>query len=197
MRVRVFHSFLFCAIACLVAFSVGIWVAWGGGPEKVGPSGAEQGTAHPRSVRVILPDTLDGQAIPGHGTGLADRRRDLSPVYPTSPAPQQEKPIVASATTPGPRAQDQGEAGSSTQASMAASEIGASQARDEDWVRQAPLDEYGLPAGDPQLFRHLAPASRHARGGYSRHQGEMAVRRARPAYAFGTFARLSASDHGR
>src|SRR5689334_22142807 len=108
MRVPVFHSLLFVATASMVAFSIAIFVARGGAQQKFGPSGDEQGIAHPRTVRVILPDTLDGQSIPGRGSGLADRRRELSPIYPISPGSHEEKSnsTVAAGTAPSPRARE-------------------------------------------------------------------------------------------
>jgi hypothetical protein len=198
MRVRVFHFFLFCATAALVAFSLGIWVARGGALQKIGPSGEEQGVAHPRSVRVILPETLDGQSIPGHGTGLSDRGRDLSPIYPTSPQPHESKPAssMAAATTPSPRPQEPGGDVKPMQAS-AANEGGGSEAWEDDESHESPVDADSPPTSDLRLLRRLAPVSRHARGGYAHHQFYLTARRSRPGYGFGTFARLSASDHGR
>ena len=199
MRVRVFHSFLFCATASLVAFSLGIWIARGGAPQKVGPSGDEQGVDHPRSVRVILPDTLDGQSVPGHGRGLSDRGRNLSPIYPTSPPPREEKSTssMAAVAMPSPRPQEPGGDVKPIQASAAANEMSGSEASDDSESREGPFDADSSPMSDPRLLRHLAPVSRHVRGGYAHHQFYLEARRVRSGYAFGTFARLTASDHGR
>lgn len=198
MRVRVFHSILFCAAVSMVAFSLGIWIARSGVPEKVGPSGDEQGVAHPRSVRVILPDTLDGQSIPGHGRGLLDRGRDLSPIYPTSPQPREEKPTssMAAANTSSPRPQDARGDVKPMQASAAVNEMGGSETWEDDANPESPLDA-DSPTSDPRLLRRLAPVSRHVRGSYAHHQFYLAARRVRSGYALGTFARLTASDHGR
>ena len=197
MRVRAFHSLLFCATASLVAFSIGTWVARGGAQEKLGPGGDEQGIAHPRAVRVILPDTLDGQSIPGRGSGLPDRHRDLSPIYPTSPGPHEggSNSMIAAGTMPSPRARD-GDEVSPVTASVLANDTAQSEARDEEGFRDPSTDADVPTPSDPRFFRHVPSGSRHARGGYYRHF-YLAARRARPLYPYGAFARLSASDHGR
>ena len=141
MRVSAFQSVFFCATAALVAFSIGILVARGGAPLKLGPSGDDQGVAHPKTVRVILPDTLDGQSIPGHGTGLVDRRRDLSPLYPTSPGPHEDRSTstMAAGTAKSPGARD-GDDLNPVKASALANETGQPQARDEEGLPDPAAD---------------------------------------------------------
>jgi hypothetical protein len=195
MRVRVFHSVLFFATASMVALSIAILVARGGAQQKLGPSGDEQGIAHPRTVRVILPDTLDGQSIPGRGSGFADRRRDLSPIYPISPGSREEKSnsTVAAGATPSQRARDNE---SPVTASALAHDTAQTEARDEQGFSDPSPDVEVSAASDPRFFRHVPAAPRHARRGYYRHF-YLAARRARPLYPFGALARLSTSDHGR
>ena len=171
---RVFHSLLFCATASLVAFSVGIWVARGGVPEKLGPSD-EQGIAHPRTVRVILPGTLDGQSIPGRGSGLPGRRRDLSPV-------------------PRPRARG-GDDESPVTVSVLANDTAQSEARANDGFRDPSTDANVPSASGPRFFHHVPSGSRHASSSYRHFY--LAAAGARALYPYGAFARLSASDHGR
>jgi hypothetical protein len=197
MRVRMLHSLLFCATASLVAFSVGIWVARGGAQEKLGPGGDEQGITHPRTVRVILPNTLDGQSIPGRGSGLPGRRRDLSPIYPTLPGPHEDgsNSMMAAGTMPSPRARDSDDV-SPTSASVLADDTAQSEARAEEGFRDPSTDADVPSASDPRFLRHVPSGSRHARGSYYRHF-YLAARRARPLYPYGAFARLSTSDHGR
>jgi hypothetical protein len=197
MRVQAFHSLVFCATASLVALSVGIFVARGGAQDKLGPSGDEQGIAHPRTVRVILPGTLDGQSIPGRGSGLPGRRRDLSPIYPTSPGPHEDgsNSMMAAGTTPSPRARD-GDDVSPVTASALANDTAQSEGRDEEGFRDPSTDADVPSASDPRFLHHVPSRSRHARGSYYRHF-YLAARRARPLYPFGAIARLSTSDHGR
>ncbi len=195
MPVRVFHSVLFFVTASLVAFSVGMLAAGGGPQQKLGPSGDQQGIAHPRTVRVILPDTLDGQSIPGRGSGFADRRRDLSPIYPVSPGSREEKSssTVAAGAAPNQRARERDNEGPVT---VSAPAHETAQTGDEQGFSDPATDVEVSAASDPRFFRHVATASRHARRGYYRHF-YLAARRARPLYPFGAFARLSTSDHGR
>ncbi len=197
MRVSAFQSVFFCATAALVAFSIGILVARGGAPLKLGPSGDDQGVAHPKTVRVILPDTLDGQSIPGHGTGLVDRRRDLSPLYPTSPGPHEDRSTstMAAGTAKSPGARD-GDDLNPVKASALANETGQPQARDEEGLPDPAADaDIPIPT-DPRFLRHVPLGSRHASGNFYRHY-YLAARRGRPLYRNGAFARLSTSDHGR
>ncbi len=202
MRVRGFHSFLLCATVSLVAFSFGIWIAGRGVQPRLGPGGDDQGVAHPGSVRLILPGTLDGQSIPGRGSGLPDRRRDLSPVYPTYPASpgsheDQSIPQATAETGPSPRSQDEGHDMSPAKVSTLARDTGEAEAWDGEAVRDSPIDADAPAASGPRFLRHLAPGSRHARGSYAHRQAYLAWRRFRSAYPVGPFARLSASDHGR
>jgi hypothetical protein len=192
---RVFHSLLFCATASLVAFSVGIWVARGGVPEKLGPSD-EQGIAHPRTVRVILPDTLDGQSIPGRRSRLPDRRRDLSPIYPTSPGPHEDgsNSMMAAGTMPRPRARG-GDDESPVTVSVLANDTAQSEARANDGFRDPSTDANVPSASGPRFFHHVPSGSRHASSSYRHFY--LAAAGARALYPYGAFARLSASDHGR
>ena len=197
MRIRVFHSLLFCTTVSLVAFSMGLWAARGGAQQKLGPSGDEQGIAHARTVRVILPDTLDGQSIPGHGSGFPDRRRALSPIYSTTPGSHENKSdsMMAAGTTPSPRARN-GDDLAPVTASVLANDTAQSEARDEESFRDPSIDADLTSASDPRLLRHVPSGSRHARSSYYRHF-YLAARRARPLYPYGALARLSTSDHGR
>jgi hypothetical protein len=199
MRVRGFHSFLLCATVSLVAFSFGIWIAGWGVQPRLGPGGDDQGVAHPGSVRLILPGTLDGQSIPGRGSGLLDRRRDLSPVYPTYPASlgSHEDPSIPQATAetgPSPQSQDEGHDMSPANLSTLARDTGEA---DGEAVRHSPIHADAPAASGPRFLRHLAPGSRHARGSYAHRQAYLAWRRFRSSYPIGPFARLWASDHGR
>jgi hypothetical protein len=202
VRARGFHSFLLCATVSLVAFSFVIWIAGRGVQPKLGPGGDDQGVAHPGSVRLILPGTLDGQSIPGRGSGLPERRRDLSPVYPTYPASpgsheDQSIPQATAETSPSPRSQDEGNDVSPAKASTLARATGEAEAWDGEAVRDSPIHADAPAAGVPRFLHHLAPGSRYARGSYAHRQAYLAWRRVRSAYSVGSFARLSASDHGR
>jgi len=196
MRVRGFQFSLFCATAALLAFSLGIWVAHGGAPEKIGPSGDGQGVAHAKSVRVILPDTLDGQSVPGHGRGLADRGRDLSPIF-HSPQRREAKITSSLSGTASSRAQDTGGDATTSQTSASANESAGSEAFDDGASRQAAINGDSSPTSDQRWLRHLTSGTRHARNGHARHPFYFAGRRVRPNYGFGAFARLTSSDHGR
>jgi hypothetical protein len=201
MRVRGFHSFLLCATVSLVAFSFGIWIAGWGVQPRLGAGGDDQGVAHPGSVRLILPGTLDGQSIPGRGSGLPDRRRDLSPVYPTYPASpgsheDQSIPQAAAETGPSPRSQDENHDMSPAKVSTLARDTGEAEAWTAKPSEIAPSMLMHPPPAAPRFLRHLA-GSRHARGRYAHRQAYLAWRRFRSAYPIGPFARLSAFDHGR
>ena len=202
VRARVFHSFLLCATVSLVAFSFVIWITGRGVQPKLGPGGDDQGVAHPGSVRLILPGTLDGQSIPGRGSGLPERRRDLSPVYPTYPASpgsheDQSIPQATAETSPSPRSQDEGNDMSPTNLSTLARDTGEA----EGWTAKPseipPSMLMYPPPAAPRFPRHLAPGSRHASSSYAHRQAYLVWRRFRSAFPVGPFARLSASDHGR
>ncbi|MBV9753687.1 MAG: hypothetical protein JO188_14300 [Hyphomicrobiales bacterium] len=195
MRVKAFKPLFLCAIVSLVAFSLGIWVARGGSELKLGPGGDAQGVAHPKTVRVILPDTLDGQSVPGHGSGLPSRRRDLSPIYPTSPGSNDAAPQLAAATPhtlpPSGEARD-------AQPTPASIHAEANNDAQEGWDERSSID---VPIMDDTPFGQDTPVSRrlgyrHARG-YAHRAPYLVMRRSRPGNPFGPFARLSTSDHGR
>jgi hypothetical protein len=200
MQVRVLYFFMLCATASFVAFSLGMWVARGGAQQaqqKLGPSGDGQGIAHAKTVRVILPDTLDGQSIPGHGQGVSDRHRDLSPIYPTSPGSHEDRSITQLAgVAPSPRAQDGGDDANLLEASPLANDAGGSDERDDAAFRDIPADIDAPFPSDPRFLRHLPPGSRHIRSTYT-HRRYLEARPVRSVYPFGAFARLSISDHGR
>ena len=199
MRVRAFKFLCLCAAASLVAFSLGIWVARGGSPQKLGPSGDAQGVAHPKSVRLILPGTLDGQAVPGHGSGLTDRRRDLSPIYPTSPGSHEEQavPELAASTPPTAPRGDEVSDVNATQASIIAEGEGEAQGWNVETRLDSPVDDDVRSWHERPILRHMAPRPRHLRGSYARRPSYLAMRRFRPINPFGALARLSLSDHGR
>jgi len=201
MRVRGFNSFLLCATVSLVALPFGIWITGWGVQPKLGPGGDGQRVTRPGPVRLISPGTLDGQSSPGGGSGLPDRRRDLSPVYPTYPASpgshqDQSVPQATAETSPSPRSQNEGHDASPAKASMLTA-AGGAKAWDGEAVRDSPIDAHAPAASDLRFLRHLAPRSRHARASYAHRQAYLAWRRVRSAYVVGPFARLSTSDHGR
>jgi hypothetical protein len=92
MNIRPFAIVFVCAVAPAVAFPLGIRVgsSWGA---KSGPELRQSGDGRPiaaplQPVRVILPNTLDGQPIPGEKAQAAAAPRALSPVFPTSASPE-------------------------------------------------------------------------------------------------------------
>ena len=202
MRVPGFHAFLLCATASLIAFFFGIWITGRASQPKLGPGGDDPVFAHAGSVRLIVPGALEGQSITGAASGLPDNRRDLIPVYSTAdktagssmislgydgePAPLSPE-LSSSATSQSPDVH----AVSPAQAVTLARVTG-----------EAKTSDVPLPpsrAGSDIAARHDAPfvQPRHASGSYGHRPAYFAWHRVRSFYPMGSFARLSASDHGR
>jgi hypothetical protein len=92
MNIRPFAIIFVCAAAPAIAFPLGIRVgsSWGAksGPELHQSADGRPIAAPPQPVRVILPNTLDGQPIPGEKVQAAAAPRAFSPVFPTSASPE-------------------------------------------------------------------------------------------------------------
>jgi hypothetical protein len=177
MRLRVITFIIVCTTASWVAFSFGIWVARGS-QGKIGPGAEEQGVAHAKSVRLILPGTLDGQSIPGRGSRSADHGRELSPIYPTL-EPTSADRTVSEGVAEAARTAD-------AQRDQASSMPGEAPDFTQAVARQG--------AHDTRVLRHgkqtFAPWPRASIRTYARRERYFAAPRARSGNPFALFARL-------
>ncbi len=192
MQTRVLTPIVLTTTASLVAFWLGMWVAHGGSQAKVGPGGEEQGITHPKSVRVILPGTLDGQSIPGHASGLPDRRRDLSPVYPTSPGNRQDKSFsdIATETAASAQARDEGARPTPPETTALSESPAGPGGRDGEFIGDAEDTRALRDARVRDAQTSYAPWPRRPRATYARRERYFLAHRARPANPLALFARL-------
>lgn len=192
MQTRVLTPIVLTTTASLVAFWLGMWVAHGGSQAKVGPGGEEQGITHPKSVRVILPGTLDGQSIPGHASGLPDRRRDLSPVYPTSPGNGQDKFFsdVATETAESAQARDEGARPTPPETTALSENPAGPGGRDGEIIGDGEDTRALRDARVRDAQTSYAPWPRRPRATYARRERYFLTHRARPANPLALFARL-------
>jgi hypothetical protein len=189
MNIRPFAIIFICAAAPAIAFPLGIRVgsSWGA---KSGPGffESQEGrpiTAHPRSVRVIVTNTLDGQAIPGGKVQEApEPQRALPPVYPSSALPAMTAPESG---VPAPQRDEIAAARPTPQTDAANPPRASFSIREESPRADQPGRSFKKHGGVTAFARH---ARRHAGHRPDRRYRYFAHRRGRPTNPFAAFAGL-------